>query len=56
MNARGNPAGNYRAIFVVPKLKGLTSDPKSKAKSIALSDKAVQLSESLCKKHFCEKS
>jgi hypothetical protein len=34
--------------------KGLISDAKSKAKSIALSDKAVQLSESLFKKHFCE--
>ena len=35
--------------------KGLISDPKSKAKSVALSDKAVQMSESLFKKHFCEK-
>ena len=32
--------------------KGLISDPKSKAKSVALSDKAVKLSESLFKKHF----
>lgn len=36
--------------------KGLISDPKSKAKSVVLSDKAVQLSESLFQKHFCEKS
>ena len=36
--------------------KGLISDPKSKAKSVVLSDKAVKLSESLFKKHFCEKS
>jgi hypothetical protein len=32
--------------------KGLISDPKSKAKSVALSDKAVKLSEMLFKKHF----
>ena len=36
--------------------KGLISDPKSKAKSVVLSDKAVKLSESLFKKHFCSKS
>lgn len=36
--------------------KGLISDPKSKAKSVVLSDKAVKLSEFLFKKHFCEKS
>jgi predicted nucleotidyltransferase len=33
-------------------VKDLTSDPKSKAKSVALSDDAVKLSESLFKKHF----
>ena len=33
--------------------KGLISDPKSKAKSVVLSDKAVKLSESLFEKHFC---
>jgi hypothetical protein len=33
--------------------KGLISDPKSKAKSVILSDKAVKLSESLFEKHFC---
>jgi hypothetical protein len=32
--------------------KGLISDPKSKAKSVALSDEAVKLSEMLFKKHF----
>jgi hypothetical protein len=32
--------------------KGLISDPKSKAKSVALSDEAVRLSESLFKKYF----
>lgn len=32
--------------------KGLISDPKRKAKSVALSDEAVRLSESLFKKHF----
>jgi hypothetical protein len=32
--------------------RGLISDPKSKAKSVALSDEAVKLSESLFKKHF----
>jgi hypothetical protein len=32
--------------------KGLISDPKSKAKSVALSEEAVKLSESLFKKHF----
>ncbi len=32
--------------------KGLISDPKSKAKSIVLSDKAVKMSEQLFKKHF----
>ncbi len=32
--------------------KGLISDPKSKAKSVALSEEAARLSESLFKKHF----
>ena len=32
--------------------KGLISDPKSKAKSVALSDEAVELSEALFKKTF----
>ena len=32
--------------------KGLISDPKSKAKSVALSNQAVELSEALFKKHF----
>ena len=32
--------------------KGLISDPKSKAKSVALTDEAVRLSESFFKKHF----
>ncbi len=32
--------------------KGLISDPKSKAKSVALSDEAVKLSKSLFTKHF----
>ncbi len=32
--------------------KGLISDPKSKAKSVALSKEAVELSESLFKRHF----
>jgi hypothetical protein len=32
--------------------KGLISDPKSKAKSVALSDEAVTLSELLFKRHF----
>jgi hypothetical protein len=32
--------------------KGLISDPKSKAKSVALFDESVKLSESLFKKHF----
>jgi hypothetical protein len=32
--------------------KDLTSDPKFKAKSVALSDDAVKISESLFKKHF----
>jgi len=32
--------------------KGLISDPKSKAKSVAMSEEAVKLSESLFKKHF----
>ena len=32
--------------------KGLISDPKSTAKSVALTDEAVKLSESLFKKHF----
>lgn len=32
--------------------KGLISDPKSKAKSVALSEEAVKLSESLFRKHF----
>ena len=36
--------------------KGLISDPKSKAKSVALSDEALKLSESLFKKHFCQNS
>jgi hypothetical protein len=36
--------------------KGLISDPKSKAKSVVLSDKAVKLSESLFEKHFGLKS
>ena len=36
--------------------KGLISDPKSKAKSVILTDKAVKLSESLFEKHFCIKS
>jgi hypothetical protein len=36
--------------------KGFISDPKSKAKSVILSDKAVKLSESLFEKHFCIKS
>lgn len=32
--------------------KGLISDPKSKAKSVVLSEEAVELSESLFKKMF----
>jgi hypothetical protein len=36
--------------------KGLISDPKSKAKSVILSDEAVNLSESLFEKHFGLKS
>jgi hypothetical protein len=32
--------------------KGLISDPKSKAKSVALSDEAAKRSEMLFKKHF----
>ena len=36
--------------------KGLISNPKSKAKSVALSEKAVKLSGSLFKKHFCTKT
>jgi len=32
--------------------KSLISDPKSKARSVALSDEAVRLSEMLFKKHF----
>jgi len=36
--------------------KGLISDPKSKAKSVALSDKAVKLSESLFGRHFGAKT
>lgn len=32
--------------------KGLISDPKSKAKSVILSEKAVKLSESLFEKDF----
>jgi hypothetical protein len=32
---------------------GLISDPKSKAKSVILSEKAVKQSESLFEKHFC---
>ena len=35
--------------------KGYISDPKSKAKSVALTDKAVKLSESLFKKYFVSK-
>ncbi len=35
--------------------KGLISDPKSKAKSVVLSDEAVKLSESLFEKHFGRK-
>jgi hypothetical protein len=35
--------------------KGLISDPKSKAKSVALTDEAVKLSESLFRKHFVSK-
>ncbi len=35
--------------------KGHISDPKSKAKSVALTDEAVKLSESLFKKHFVSK-
>jgi hypothetical protein len=33
--------------------KGLISDPKTKAKSVVLSDNAVMLSEALFKKYFC---
>ena len=36
--------------------KGLISDPKSKAKSFVLSNKAVKQSETLFKKHFGIKS
>jgi hypothetical protein len=36
--------------------KSLISDPKSKAKSVALSDKAVKLSDSLFEKHFGTKA
>ena len=32
--------------------KGFISDPKSKAKSVVLSNQAVELSEALFKKHF----
>lgn len=32
--------------------KGLISDPKSKARSVALSDEAVKLCETLFEKHF----
>ncbi len=32
--------------------KGLISDPKSKAKSVALTDEAAELSQSLFMKHF----
>lgn len=32
--------------------KGYISNPKSKAKSVALSDEAAKLSEQLFKKHF----
>ena len=35
--------------------KGYISDPKSKAKSVALTDEAVKLSESLFKKYFVSK-
>ena len=34
--------------------KGLISDPKRKAKSVALSDEAVELSEKMFKKMFGE--
>jgi len=36
--------------------KDLISDPKSKAKSVTLSEEAVKLSESLFDKHFCANS
>jgi len=36
--------------------KGFISDPKSKAKSVALSNQAVELSEALFKKNFGIKS
>ena len=36
--------------------KGFISDPKSKAKSVVLSNQAVELSEALFKKHFGIKS
>ena len=36
--------------------KGLISDPKSKAKSVVLSNQAVELSEALFKKRFGIKS
>ena len=32
--------------------RGFISDPKSKAKSVVLSNQAVELSEALFKKHF----
>ena len=35
--------------------KGYISDPKSKAKSVAVTDEAVKLSESFFKKHFVSK-
>jgi len=34
--------------------KGYISDPKSKAKSVAITDKAANLSAQLFKKHFAE--
>lgn len=36
--------------------KGLIANPKSKAKSVALSEEAVKLSDSLFEKHFCRKT
>ena len=36
--------------------KGFISDPKSKAKSVVLSNQAVELSEALFNKHFGIKS
>jgi len=34
--------------------KGYISNPKSKAKSVALSEEGAKLSEGLFKKYFCE--